>query len=85
MSSFPGLVARQELINFCRARVDEMQKESDQYLDMINTVGDKLAFDDVAALNHAYSKNLGEQSAYRKICDWASENCIEEDKFVAYS
>mgnify|MGYP001548577340 FL=1 len=78
MTTFPGFVARQELINFCRARVAEMQKESDVYFDALNKAGDKISFDDAASLNDAITANLGEQRAYRNICDWASENLVAD-------
>lgn len=81
-AQFPGLVARQELINFCRARVAEMTKQSDEYLDMLNKVGDKISNEDAMALNDAYYRNLGEQAAYRKITDWVSENLAEVDNIL---
>ena len=78
MTSFEGFVSRQELINFCRARIVEMEKESDQYLALLNKVGGKLSYDDASALNDAISANIGEQRAYRKICDWAADNIVED-------
>jgi hypothetical protein len=81
-AQFPGLVARQELINFCRARVAEMQKESETYLTALNKAGDKISFDDAAALNDAYYANIGEQRAYRKICDWATDNCESGTEYL---
>jgi hypothetical protein len=86
MTNFPGVVVRQELISFCRARVAEMEKESNEYYQALNKAGDKISYDDAASLNDAITANIGEQRAYRKICDWASENLISSDeKWTAVS
>ena len=82
MAQFEGFVSRQELVDFCRGRIPELAKQSDEYLHAINTAGDKLSNEDVIALNDAYSGNIGEQRAYRAICLWAGENLIPTETLI---
>jgi hypothetical protein len=83
-TEFPGFVTRQSLVDFCRekvAEIDRNQKQLENVLDFskFSKNGNKVLLEfgsDEGVLHEAYSANIGEQRAYRAICDWAGSHNV---------
>lgn len=82
MSEFPGFVLRQNLVDFCRSRVAEIgrnQEQLESVLDFSKFQNGKVSIEfgsDEGVLHEAYSANIGEQRAYRAICEWVANQSV---------
>lgn len=77
---YPGLVPRQDLVDFCRNELPRLAKENEDFAANID-IFERMHGDNVAtiqAFNLGLAENIGFQKALRAVCEWAKEHMVEE-------
>lgn len=80
-NTYPGLINRQDLVNFCRSQLPALKIKNQEYADSIEML-EKMKSDHSATIHSLYEgmqENFGYQKALRDVCEWAKNHLIEEN------
>lgn len=77
MPNWTGYVSRQELYDYCRSKVDELNAEN-RRLEAAQTVPG-MEPEDLEAVDNRLALNYTKQLAYRDICEWATAHQVKSN------
>ena len=77
--SYPGIVIRQDLVDFCQGLLPELKEKNYQLSESIDLMershGNNIHT--IHAFYEGLAENIGFQKALRQVCEWARENIVE--------